>query len=110
MSKDRKFHVGDVFVVYDHICEKWRYVILTRALVTKEHFFLQSLTSFEPLNDRVISYENRFEHTHLDMGNIEYLANSSEIKFLGDIEQGREILVDSFERIFKSDQVLCTCP
>ena len=42
MSNEQNYHVGDVFLVYDRLCEKWRYAVLARALVSKEHFFLQS--------------------------------------------------------------------
>lgn len=109
MSEITNFHVGDVFAIFDQTFEKWRYVILSRALITKEHFFLQSLTSFEPYNDRVVTFNNRFENTRLNMEQIQYLSDSSEIKFLGDIEKGRKVIIESLEKIFDTPQVPSRC-
>jgi len=89
----RTYAVGDIFKVRDNTLQMDKFVVLTRALMDAEHFFLVSVGSFEPWSERTLTFTNRYEKTKLDESEIQYLANTSRIKHMGNMNDYRNKIV-----------------
>jgi len=83
----RDYIVGDIFRIYIKDLEKYKFVALTRTVVSKEHFTLISLASMERWTDRVITVDDEYRKTKLDKNEVEYLANTSQIEYVGNIDE-----------------------
>lgn len=91
---NREYVVGDIFKIRDNALQMDKFVVLTRALMDAEHFFLVSLGSFEPWSERTLTFTNRYEKTKLEESEIQYLANTSRVKYLGNMNEYRNKIVE----------------
>lgn len=94
----RDFIVGDIFSIYNEDLGKHKFVALSRTVVNKEHFTLISLSTMERWTDRVLSFDDVYSKTTLQRDEVEYLANTEVIEYVGNIDDVkndfRKILVE----------------
>ncbi|WP_022851789.1 hypothetical protein [Limisalsivibrio acetivorans] len=88
--------VGDVFRIYDRELDSYRNVVLARIAITQKHFYLLSMHSFEPWNERTVSTKDMFGKTTLDMGEIEYLADTADVTYVGNMYHFKKEIDDVF--------------
>lgn len=94
--KEDRFYVGDIFELNLKDYNYKKLVVLVRSIITKEHFYLISLLSFEPWSERVVTIDNRFERTWVTPDEIKYLAETEDVKYIGNISEYKDALQSIF--------------
>ncbi|MCX8084119.1 MAG: hypothetical protein N3C60_04285 [Calditerrivibrio sp.] len=85
-----RFYAGDLFEVESKMYTTAKILVLARSIITKEHFYLISIGSFEPWNERVITVDNRFERAWITPEELYYLAETDNVTYLGNINSYKE--------------------
>lgn len=98
IRKDQ-YYVGDIFELDLKDYNEKKFVILVRSIITKEHFYLISLTSFEPWSERVVTIDDRFKKAWVTLDEVKYLAETNDIKYIGSIDEFKGELLSLFKAL-----------
>lgn len=93
-----KFYAGSIFEIQDRRYENKKLVVLTRSIITKEHFYLISFSSFEPWSERVVTIDNRFERAWVTLDEVKYLAECDNVRYVGDVSNYKEGIASAINR------------
>ncbi|MGC8925625.1 MAG: hypothetical protein ACP5LO_06335 [Calditerrivibrio sp.] len=85
-----KFYAGSIFEIEDKRYETKKLVVLVRSIITKEHFYLISFSSFEPWSEKVVTIDNKFERAWITLDEVKYLAETDYIRYVGDVNSYKE--------------------
>jgi hypothetical protein len=97
--KKNQYYVGDIFELNLKDYNQKKFVILVRSIITKEHFYLISLTSFEPWSERVVTINDRFERAWVTLDEVKYLAETNDVRYIGNISEFKDKLVSLFDAL-----------
>jgi hypothetical protein len=88
-----KFYPGSIFEVEDSRYNVKKLLVLVRSIITKEHFYLISISSFEPWSERVVTIDNRFDRAWITLDEVKYLAETERVKYIDDISNFKDGIV-----------------